>query len=404
MSVHFDRRARRAWTLRVGLGSSVLSLVLAGCAALPISGPTGHQIVKEQRDPQSGLHYQLVEVNDFSNLPVVPAPSSPPVETAPIQATDLIGPGDILSISLYETGVTLFAGSGGGGSALAAATGAGAGSSIGAGSGGNDGAAHATNLLPMRVDDQGLIRFPFVGKMQAAGLTSGELQTKIRSALRGMSQNPQVVVTIGESLTNSVIVGGEVAKAGRLTLQTNRETVADVVALSGGYRGETKDLLLRVDRGGQVMDFRLADVMSGTVRDMIARPGDRIDIIRQPLSFSVMGAAGRVEQIPFAAPTMTLAEAVALSGGANPSLGDAKAVFIFRLESGPDQKPLPMVYHVNMMHAGAIFLSQRFPMQDKDVLYVGNAGFNQPSKLIQVISQLFSPVVAVSSGVAAVKQ
>jgi polysaccharide export outer membrane protein len=43
-------------------------------------------------------------------------------------------------------------------------------------------------------------------------------------------------------------------------------------------------------------------------------------------------------------------------------------------------------------------------MQDKDVLYIGNAAANQPSKLIQLVSQLFSPVVAVSSGLAAVKQ
>ena len=306
--------------------------------------------------------------------------------------TDMIGPGDVLGISVYETGVTLFAASGSGALASAGA------------SGGIDSAAHATNLVPMRVDDQGYIRFPFVGKMLASGQTPAQLQAAIRSALRGMSQNPQVVVTIEQSLTNSVIVGGEVAKSGRLTLQTNRETVADVIALAGGYRGETKDLLLRVNRDGYVQDFRFADMMSGKIRGMLARPGDRIDVIRQPLSFSVMGAAQKVEQIPFAAPAMTLAEAVALAGGANPNLGDAKAIFIFRLETGPDGKPLPMVYHLNMLNAGALFLAQRFPMQDKDVLYVGNAGFNQPSKLIQVISQLFSPVVAVTSGVVAVKQ
>jgi polysaccharide export outer membrane protein len=348
--------------------------------------------VKEQRDPKTGLHFHLVEITDFSTLPILSAPLSPPIDNAPVLPTDLIGRGDVLNIAIYETGVTLFAASGS--SSILAAS---------AGAGGVDSAAHVTNLMPMRVDDEGYIRFPFVGKLDAAGLTSAELQTKIQHALRRMSQNPQVAVTIEQSLTNSVIVGGEIAKSGRLTLQTNHETVADVVALAGGYRGETKDLLLRVNRGGRVQDFRLADMMSGTVGSMLARPGDRIDVIRQPLSFSVMGAAGKVEQIPFSAPTMTLAEALALAGGANPNLGDAKAIFVFRLETAPDGKPLPMVYHLNMLNAGTVFLSQRFPMQDKDVLYVGNAGFNQPSKLIQVISQLFSPVVAIESGAAAIR-
>jgi polysaccharide export outer membrane protein len=381
------------------LVASSLLAMLTGCASLPISGPTGHQIVKEQQDPRSGLHFHLVEVSDFSDLPVGAQQPAGPVDMRPIPPTDLIGPGDVLNISIYETGITLFSGSSSAGALTPVTSPA---SGLGAGAG--DGGAHVTNLTPLRVDDDGFVSFPFAGRIHAAGLTTEEMQAKIRSALRGMSQDPQVIVSIAESLTNSVVVGGEVAKAGRLTLQTNRETVADVVALAGGYRGETKDLLLRVNRDGRVEDFRLSDVMSGANRNLTARPGDRIDIIRQPLSFSVMGAAGRVEQIPFAAPTMSLAEALSLSGGANASIGDAKAVFVFRLGVGADGKPLPVVYHVNMMHAGAFFLSQKFAMEDKDILYVGNAGFNQPSKLIQVVSQLFSPVVAVSSGVAAVKQ
>ncbi|PXA83373.1 capsule biosynthesis protein [Nostoc sp. 3335mG] len=383
MSVRTYDRARAPRTARGLAGCFALSLILAGCSSLPVSGPTGHQIVKQQRDPKTGLHFHLVEVADFSDLPASAAPLPVPADGQPVPPTDIIGPGDILDISIYETGVPLFASSG---------------IATNAGSGGFDSAAHVTNLNAIRVDDQGQIRFPFVGKVQAAGRTSDELQAALRKALRGMSQNPQVTVTISDSLTNSVIVGGEIQKAGRLTLRTNHETIGDVVSLAGGYRGDSKDLLLRVERGGQTQDFRLSDVMSGTDRDMVARPGDRIDVIHQPLSFAVMGAPGRVDQIGFSSPSMTLAEAVASAGGANPNLGDAKAIFVFRLLPGPDGKPLPTVYHLNMMRAGTLFLSQRFAMQDKDVLYIGNAGFNQPSKLIQVVSQLFSPVVAIESG------
>jgi len=382
---HHLRPAYRPF--RYVAASTALSLLLGGCSALPISGPTGHQIIKEQREPKTGMHFRLQEVTDFSDLPVSAAPLPMPVDSAPMPPTDLIGSGDMLSIAIYETGVPLFA-AGGAGSPLA----------TNAGSGGFDSAAHVTNLVPLRVNDQGDILFPFVGKIHTSGLTLAELQARIRKAMHGMSQNPQVTVAIADSVTNSVIVGGEIQKAGRLTLQTNRETIGDVVALAGGYRGDTKDLVLRVERQGSSQDFRLSDVMSGNDRDMIARPGDRIDVIRVPLTFAVMGAAGKVDQLPFSAPSMTLAEAVAAAGGANSNLGDAKAIFVFRLVPGPDGRPVPIVYHVNMMHAGALFLAQRFPMADKDVLYVGNAGFNQPSKLIQVVSELFSPVVAIESG------
>ena len=42
-------------------------------------------------------------------------------------------------------------------------------------------------------------------------------------------------------------------------------------------------------------------------------------------------------------------------------------------------------------------------MQDKDVLYFGNAAANQPSKAIQLISQLFSPLFTVTSAVSVIQ-
>ena len=62
-----------------------------------------------------------------------------------------------------------------------------------------------------------------------------------------------------------------------------------------------------------------------------------------------------------------------------------------------------MVYHLNMMKTLSYFLAQRFVMLDKDVLYFGNAAANQPSKLSQLISQLFSPILTVTSAVQTVQ-
>jgi polysaccharide export outer membrane protein len=58
----------------------------------------------------------------------------------------------------------------------------------------------------------------------------------------------------------------------------------------------------------------------------------------------------------------------------------------------PDGGEMPTVYHLNMMRAGAYLLSQRFRMHDQDVLYIGNAKANQPTKFVQLLSQLFVPV------------
>ena len=88
----------------------------------------------------------------------------------------------------------------------------------------------------IRVDDHGYIRFPFIGRVRAAGRTTSELQTTIRDRLRGMSQDPQVMVSLDQSITNSVVLAGEVTKPGRFTLSTNRETLNQTNALAGGYQ------------------------------------------------------------------------------------------------------------------------------------------------------------------------
>jgi polysaccharide export outer membrane protein len=296
----------------------------------------------------------------------------------PPQPTDLIGPGDVLNVTVYEAGVSLF------GTALKTAA-------VGGGTG-TDTSSTAERLPTMRVDDYGYIRVPFVGRLRAAGHTAGELQAMIQSGLRGMSQDPQVMVTIEQSITNSVILAGEVTRPGRLVLATNRESLVDAIALAGGYRGNAKDAVARVQRDGQTFEIRLSDLLDIPQQDVQIAPGDRITLVSRPQSFSVLGAPNKPDEILFPRSHLTLAEAVALAGGANPNAGDAGAVFVFRYVAQPNGPEQPTVYHLNMMRGGAYLLSQRFPIQDRDVLYIGNARANQPSKFVQLLSQLFVPV------------
>ena len=364
--------------------AAAMVLGLGACASLPISGPTGHQVIKDSQDPKSTSPFHIIEITGAADMPQRDTP--PALARAEIPpSTDLVGAGDVLDIEIYEVGVTLFSGSHGN-------------SSIGAGAPAASGGAQVERLPAVKVQDDGRIRLPFVGQMRAAGHTTDELASMIRKALHGMSQDPQVSVTIAQNISGSVIVSGEVAKPGRLVLPTNRETLSDAVALSGGYRGDAKDLVARVTRGGTAFDYRLSDVMSGPARDMQMSPGDRLQLVRAPMSYSVLGAPGKVEVFPFAAPEVNLAEAVATAGGASPYYGDAKAIFLFRYVAGENGKLQPVVYHLNMMQPGAYFLSQHFAMRDKDVIYVGNAASNQSGKLIQLVSQLFSPIVGVESG------
>lgn len=367
----------------------VLLAGLCGCASLPNSGPTGKQIEKSVLAPGTDS-IRLVEVTGAADLPV--SATSLPMhrlsDLAP-PPTDMIGPGDILDISIYEAGVTLFSG---GGSTEGQV------SQVGINPG-----VQVQKLPPSRVDDNGDITIPYAGKLHVVGHTVGEVEAMIQHSLRKVSQNPQVLIALREVITNSVIVSGEVAKPGRLVLQTNQERLSDVVALAGGYRGNARDLTLRVVRRNEDIDIRYSDLIENTALDTKAYPGDRFMLISNPRTFSVMGASGRVDQVPFIRSSVSLAEAIASSGGTNPNLGDPAAIFLFRYVKDEQGQDVPTVYHVNLMNAGSYFLTQRFAMRDKDVLYFGNAAANQPSKVVQLISQLFSPILTVTSAVQTVQ-
>jgi polysaccharide export outer membrane protein len=372
------RVPRRSGPFRGVIVVTMGALAVAGCASLPKSGPTGHEIRRAAVAGSNSIPFTLVEVQNPAALPPAPSVPGSTLETMSPRPTDLLGPGDVLNITVYEAGVSLF------GTALrTAAT---------AGSTTVDTASSAERLPPVRVDDYGYIKVPFIGRIRAAGHTAGELQAIIQSGLRGMSQDPQVLVSIEQSITNSVILAGEVAKPGRLVLSTNRESLVDAIALAGGYRGDAKDALARVQRDGQTFEIRLSDLLDTPQQDVSIAPGDRITLVSRPQSFSVLGAPNKAEEIVFPRAHLTLAEAVALAGGANPNAGDAGAVFVFRYVPQPNATEQPTVYHLNMMQPGAYLLSQRFMMRDRDVLYVGNARANQLSKFVQLLSQLFVPV------------
>lgn len=366
---------------------------ISGCATLPTSGPTGKQIEKSATDPELGLPIKLVEVKDIGDMPVAgaqtPATLLPDLAPPP---TDMIGPGDVLDINIYEAGVTLFSGGGGAGAA------AGQTNQIAVNPG-----VQVQKLPPNRVDDSGDIMIPYAGRLHVVGHTVGEVEAMVRQSLRGLSQNPQVLITLSQAITNSVIVSGEVARPGRLVLQTNRETLSDVIALAGGYRGNAKDLSLRVFRRSDSVDIPINDLIDTPALDVRAYPGDRLMLVNNPRTYSVMGAPGIVQQFPFTRSKVSLAEAIATAGGTNPNLGDPAAIFVFRYVTDKQGNEIPVVYHLNMMKTSTYFLTQRFAMKDKDVLYFGNAAANQPSKLVQLISQLFSPIMTVTSAVSVIQ-
>jgi polysaccharide export outer membrane protein len=139
-----------------------------------------------------------------------------------------------------------------------------------------------------------------------------------------------------------------------------------------------------------------------------------ITALFQPLSFTALGASGKNDEINFETQGISLAQALARSGGLIDSRSNPTGVFVFRLEKkseapsgpGPDaatttaQSLVPVVYRVDLKDPRSLFWIQSFPMRDKDVLYVSNAPVAELQKFLNLIFTLAYPVLTgVQSGV-----
>jgi polysaccharide biosynthesis/export protein len=202
------------------------------------------------------------------------------------------------------------------------------------------------------------------------------------------------LVVIKSNIASTVYVAGDVHTPGRFNLSLQRERLLDAIALAGGATYSAEDTVVRFNRGDHFLEERLGRIRSGAADDLVLVPGDRIELIKRPRSFIALGATQKVSQIAFETGDLSLAEAVARAGGPTDAVADPSAVFLFRYDpAAPGNNEKPIIYRLDMMQPASYFLSQRFAVRDKDVIYIANAAANRPAKLVNIINQLFAPFV-----------
>ena len=155
---------------------------------------------------------------------VMPAGSEPPPAA---EASYLLGPEDIVKISVWKD-------------------------------------EHLTQEVVVRPD--GMISFPLVGDVQAAGRTIEDVRLELVKRLNRFVQNPQVSVLAIKILSYKIYVIGRVNKPGEF-LVGHYTDVLQALSLAGGlnqFAAENDIRVMRRNRGEQqVFQFRYGDVRKG---------------------------------------------------------------------------------------------------------------------------------------------
>lgn len=365
---------------------------LAGCAQMPSSGPS-LEAVERSTDQAQGALVQVVEIDDaVSRQLALQGQRKGFNETLGSSAgpSGRIGFGDTLEVTIWEAPpATLF----GGVTAdprLAQTS-------------------RATTLPEQIVDREGFIGIPFAGRIRAAGRLPQELDADIRERLRGKANSPEVLVRITRNTSSTVTVVGEVAQSLRLPLTPVGERLLDALAAAGGVRQPVNKVTLQVTRGERFESMPLDLVIRDPRQNVPLAPGDVITALFQPLSFSVLGATGRNEELPLEAQGITLAQALARSGGLLDNRASPRGVFVFRFEA-PDavkwpRQPVartpdglvPVVYRLDLSTPAGFFHMQNFPVRHRDVLYVSNAPAAELQKFLNLLFSVVYPVLSTIS-------
>lgn len=132
----------------------------------------------------------------------------------------------------------------------------------------------------VQIDEQGVISLPFIGAVQAAGLSTAELSQRVRETYiaKKIYTNLDVSVSVTERY---IYVGGEVQRPGRI-IWTPDLTVAKAIQSAGGftlYAKETAVSLIR-EKNAYPIDVKLAQ--RAPDQDPRLVPGDSLQVPRSP--------------------------------------------------------------------------------------------------------------------------
>ncbi len=365
---------------------AAFGIVFGGCAYIPTSGPS----VKEVNTSAATGAIQLVDVDASIVQQLVTHRRQKLFSeslTAEIQSGYRVGAGDVIEVSIWEAPpATLFSNS-----SVDPRT---------------QSSTRAVTLSDLLVDGEGTIRIPFAGRVQASGQTLGAIETEIVKRLTGKANQPEVLVRLVKNTSLNATVVGEVNTSVRFPLSPSGEKLLDAIAAAGGVRQSVNKITIQLTRGKDVFAMPLDSIIRDPRQNVPLIRGDVVTALYQTNSFTVLGATGKNEEVPFEAQGISLAQALGRSGGLQDSRSDARGVFIFRFEPKPALKwatepvttaddLVPVVYRIDLKNPNSFFVMQGFAINNKDLLYVSNAPAAELQKFLNVVFSVAYPLLNV---------
>ena len=292
-----------------------------------------------------------------------------------------IGPSDILQIWVWEH-PELSTGSSGG---IGNTSGPDSSGAAGGGSGTIAGSKTGTGAMGLRVNRDGTLFFPYLGKIPVAGRTVDEVRNLVTQGLARYITDPQVDVKVADFRSKKVNIVGDVGKPSYLPITDVPLRLVDAINGTGGAT-KTADLEdVRLIRKGKQARVSVLDILDNQQSDsnLLLQDGDLVYV--SSVMFKKIYVAGEVMKqgvMALEAGRLALLAAVQESGGFNNDMSKPEHLMVIRAG-----KEKPLVYHVDASKAEGLLIATRFPLQQNDIVYVPPSKVAKVGKVLRSVLQ-----------------
>ncbi len=209
-----------------------------------------------------------------------------------------------------------------------------------------------------RVETDGTISFPYVGRIRAAGLSEDQLAHAIERQLasRQIVTDPHVLVEVS-SYGTQASVQGQVGAPGVYTL--DRPTnLTQLLSRAGGLRDAALGGTVSVRRRGTIRKFDSKDVQAGhgPGADFRIANNDEVFVDLAPFYY-IYGFVGHTGEFPLLRP-LTVQQAISIGGGLA-LLGSEWRIRIKRMSGNGQTYEVPASLDDQVEAGDTIIVSER---------------------------------------------
>jgi polysaccharide export outer membrane protein len=248
------------------------------------------------------------------------------------------------------------------------------------------------------IDQDGMLAFPYAGKLQVAGLTSEQAHARLSKKLAFYLKNPKVTLRVLSYRSKRVYLDGEVKSPGVQAINDIPMTLLEAINRAGGMLPTADQSRIAITREGKTYQINLPLLVQRGVNpsSILLSNGDVVRVLsRDESKIFVSGEVTSPRALTMRNGRLTLNEALGESGGINPVSGDARQVYVVRRNSSES-----VVYQLDANAPGALAMAEGFELNPKDVVYVAATPLTNWNRTISALipGALPTAVIATTPG------